>query len=111
MEFMRSRIVWQILRSSASLVCFVTAISWIRAAYAMYKSGEARPLLLPFSNFMMLDISVPLMRRNRNRLPPNVEAGIEKVRFESIMMGNFVKAFMLLVFSLIAGMLVFRVPS
>ena len=75
----------------------------------MYKSGEARPLLLPFPAFMMLDISTALMRMiNRNRLPSNMEAGLEKMRFESIITGNYVKAFMLLLFSLIAVMLVFR---
>jgi len=76
----------------------------------MYKAGEARPLLLPFPAFMMLDISTVLTRMiNRNRLPPNMEAGLEKIRFESIITGNYVKAFMLLMFSLIAGMLVFQI--
>jgi hypothetical protein len=110
MEFMHSRILWQILLSVASLVCLVTAISWIRATYAMYRTGEARPLLLPFPAFMMLDISTVLMRViNRNRLPPNMEAGLEKMRLESIITGNYVKAFMLLMFSLIAGVLVFQI--
>jgi hypothetical protein len=109
MEFMHSRIFWQFLLCFASVVCFVTAASWIRRTYAMYKSGEARPLLLPFPDFMMLDISTVLMRRiNRNRLPPNMEARLEKVRFESIITGNYVKAFMLLIFGLIAGLLVFQ---
>jgi hypothetical protein len=109
MEFMRSPILWQILLSLASLVCFLSAISWIRATYAMYKSGEARPLLLPFPVFMMLDISTFLMRMNQNRLPPNMQSGLEKIRFESIITGNYVKAFMLLVFSFVAAMLVFLV--
>lgn len=74
------------------------AISWIRATYVMYKSGTARPLLLPFPVFMMLDISTFLMRMNQNRLPPNMASGMEKIRF-----------FMLLMFSLIAVMLIFLV--
>ena len=76
----------------------------------MYKTGEARPLLLPLPAFMMLDISTALMRMiNRNRSPPNMEPGLEKMRFESIVSGNYVKAFVLLLFSLIAGILVFQV--
>jgi hypothetical protein len=75
----------------------------------MYKAGEARPLLLPFPAFMMLDISTAVMRMiNRNRLPSSMDAGLEKTRFESIISGNYVKAFILLIFSLIAVMLVFR---
>ena len=109
MEFTHSRILWQILLSVASLVCFVTAIRWIRATYTMYKAGEARPLLLPFPAFMMLDISMAVMRMiNRNRLPSSLNAGLEKMRFESIISGNYVKGFILLIFSLIAVMLVFR---
>jgi len=72
----------------------------------MYKSGEARPLLLPFPIFMMMDIYTVLMRRiNQNRLPPNMELGLEKMRFESTITNNYLKAFMLLIFSFIAGML------
>ena len=110
MEFPHYRIVWQILLGLASLVCFATAISWIRANYAMYKSGEARPLLLPFPIFMMMDIYTVLMRRiNQNRLPPNMELGLEKMRFESTITNNYLKAFMLLIFSFIAGMLAFQI--
>ena len=65
MEFLHSRILWQILLSVAGLVCLVTAISWFRATYTMYKAGEARPLLLPFPLFMMMDISNLIMRMNQ----------------------------------------------
>jgi hypothetical protein len=109
MEFPHSRIVWQVLLVLASLMCFFTAISWIRATYAMYKSGEARPLLLPFPIFMMMDIYTAAMRRiSQNRLPPNMEMGLEKIRFESTITNNYLKAFMLLIFSFIAGMLAFQ---
>jgi hypothetical protein len=109
MEFPHYLIVWQILLGLASLVCFVTAISWIRANFAMYKSGEARPLLLPFPIFMMMDIFTVWMRRiNQNRLPLNMELGLEKIRFESTITNNYLKAFMLLIFSFIAGMLAFQ---
>ena len=109
MEFTHSRFLWQILLSVAGLVCFVTAISWIRATYKIYKAGEARPLLLPFPAFMVLDISMAVTRMiNRNGLPSSMNAGLEKVRFESIMSGNYVKAFMLLIFSLIAVMMAYR---
>jgi hypothetical protein len=75
----------------------------------MYKAGEARPLLLSFPAFMVLDISMVVMRMiNRNRLPSSVNAGLGKMRFESIISSNYVKVFMLLIFSLIAVMLVFR---
>jgi hypothetical protein len=103
LEFPYYRIVWQILFGLASLVCFATAISWIRATYAMYKSGEARPLLLPFPIFMMMDIYTALLRRiNLNRLPLNLELGLAKMRLESTI-------FMLLIFSFIAGLLAFQV--
>jgi hypothetical protein len=110
MEFLHSQILWQILLSGAGLVCFVTAVGWIRATYAMYKSGEARPLLLPFPVFMMIDISTLIVRMNKNRLPPNMEAGLEKIRFESIISGNYVKAVILLVFGLMAVSMVFLMP-
>jgi hypothetical protein len=76
MEITHGQILWQVLLNVASAVCFVTAITWIRATYAMYKSGEARPLQLPFPVFMMLDISTIIMRMNRDRLPPNMELGL-----------------------------------
>jgi hypothetical protein len=110
MEFLRSRILWQVLLSVAGLVCLATAISWFRITYAMYKSGQARPLLLPFPMFMMMDISTVLMRRIQNRLPPNMESGLYKIRFESIISGNYVKAFILLMFSLIAAIVAFLMP-
>jgi NO-binding membrane sensor protein with MHYT domain len=111
MEFMRGQVIWQGLLGVASLVCFATAISWIRLTYAMYKSGEARPLLLPFPIFMMMDISMMWRRlMSRNRFPTDMEERIEKMRFESIITSNYVKAFILLVFSVVALMLVFRVP-
>jgi hypothetical protein len=75
----------------------------------MYKSGEARPLLLPFPDFMMLDIITVLMRRNnRTQLPPNMEAGLEKSRFESIITGNYVKALIVLSFGFVAAMLALK---
>jgi hypothetical protein len=64
------------------------------------------PLPLPFPIFMMMDIYTVLIRRiNQNRLPPNLELGLEKIRFESTITNNYLKAFMLLIFSFIAGML------
>ncbi|HEY6620927.1 MAG TPA: hypothetical protein VIY68_15380 [Steroidobacteraceae bacterium] len=104
-----TQIIWQTLLGLASLICFATAISWIRATYAMHKSGETRPLLLPFPIVMMMDIYTALLRRTtQNRLPPNLELGIKKMRFESTIINNYLKAFILLIFSFIAGMLVFQ---
>ena len=75
----------------------------------MYKSGEARRLLLPFPMVMMMDIYTVLMRRiSQNRLPPNMELGLEKIRFESTITNNYLKAFMLLIFSFITGMLAYQ---
>lgn len=108
---MHSRILWQLLLGIASLVCFVTAVSWIRATYLMYKSGEARPLPLPFPLFVMLDISTAFMRMiNRNHFPPHIESRLEKMRFESIISGNYVKAFMLLMFGFVAVTLLCLAP-
>jgi hypothetical protein len=108
MEFLHSRILWQILVSVAALVCVVTAISWIRATNAMHQAGKARPLPLPLPIFLMLDISAAVMRMtNRDRLPRNMEAGSEKMRFESIITANYIKAFALLMFAFAALMLVF----
>lgn len=110
MEFLHSRILWQILLSVAGLVCLVTAISWFRATYTMYKSGEARPLLLPFPLFMMMDISNLIMRMNQSRFPSDLESRLEKMRFESIITGNYLKAFILLMFSAIAVLVAFLPP-
>lgn len=110
MEFSHHRIVWQVMLGLAGLLCFLTAISWIRTNYAMYKSGEARPLLLPFPIFMVMDMYTVLIRRmNRNRLPPNMELGLEQIRFESTITNNYLKAFLLLIFSFVAGMLAFQI--
>ena len=90
MDLTHGRIVWQIALGVASLVCFVTAINWIRATYAMYKAGEARPLLLPFPMFMWMDIlSAERRSLTRNRLPANVEAGVERMGFQTIISGNY----------------------
>jgi hypothetical protein len=110
MEFLHNRILWQILLSVACLVCLVTAVGWFRATYRMYKAGEARPLLLPFPVFMMMDISTLIMRMNQNRLPPEMGWRLEKMRFESIITGNYVKAAMLLLFGLMAALLAFLPP-
>jgi hypothetical protein len=110
MEFLRSRILWQILLSVAGAVCLVTAVSWFRATYKMYKAGEARPLLLPFPAFMMMDISTLITRINQNRLPPDMEWRLEKMRFESIITGNYLKAVMVLLFGTIAAALAFLAP-
>jgi len=60
---------------------------------------------------MMMDFSTVLMRMiNQNRLPFEMEPRLEKIRFESIMTGNYVKAFMLLLLSSIAAMLALLVP-
>ena len=75
----------------------------------MYKAGDARPLLLPFPMFMWMDIASAARRSlTRNKLPPNVEATMERMRFQTVISGNYVKAFILLIFSFIAGMLVFQ---
>jgi hypothetical protein len=107
MEFLHNRVLWQVLLSIAGLVCLVTSVSWFRATYNMYKAGEARPLLLPFPAFMMMDISTLIMRINQNRLPPDMEWRLEKMRFESIITGNYLKAVMLLLFALVAASLAF----
>jgi hypothetical protein len=110
MEFLHNRILWQILLSVAGLVCVVTSVSWFRATYRMYKAGEARPLLLPFPAFMMMDISTLIMRMNQSPLPPDMAWRIGKMRFESIITGNYLKATMLLLFGLVAPSLAF-LPS
>jgi len=112
MEFLHGRILWQILLSAAGVMCLATAVSWFRMTYKMYKTGEARPLLLPFPIFMMMDIYTVLIRRlNQNRLPPNLELGLEKMRFESTITNNYLKAFMLLIFGFIAGMLAYQMSG
>jgi len=112
MELVHARILWQMLLSVASLVCIVIGIRWIRSNYLMYKCGESRPLLLPFPPFMMMDILRDMGRMiSRNRFPNDMEEQIESMRFESIITSNYVNAFVLLVLSFVAGMLVFRVPG
>jgi len=76
----------------------------------MYKAGEARPLLLPFPLFMMMDISNLIMRMNQRRFPSDLESRLEKMRFESIITGNYLKAFILLMFSAIAVLVAFLPP-
>jgi hypothetical protein len=61
---------------------------------------------------MMMDIYTALLRRtNQNRLPPNIELGLEKMRFESTITNNYLKSFILLIFSFIAGMLAFQIQQ
>jgi hypothetical protein len=109
MEFLHARILWQILLSAAGVVCLATAVSWFRVTYKMYKAREAHPLLLPFPIFVVTDIYTVLMRRlNQNRLPSNLELGLEKIRFESTITNNYLKAFMLLTFSFTAGWMAFQ---
>jgi hypothetical protein len=54
-------------------------------------------------DFMLMDIlTAARSNLHRGHLPPNIEANLERMRFETIISGNYVKAFMLLVFSLVA---------
>jgi hypothetical protein len=51
-----------------------------------------------------------ITRINQNRLPPDMEWRLEKMRFESIITGNYLKAVMVLLFGTIAAALAFLAP-
>jgi hypothetical protein len=106
MEFIH-KVVWLFLLSAAALVCFVTAISWFRETYRMFKAGEARPLLLPFPIFIYMDFINIFRRRIQDRLPPEFQSRMERARFESIITYNYLKAVMVLLFGIIAGSMVY----
>ena len=109
MESSDHRIVWQLLLGLSSLVCLLTALTWIRLTYAMHKSGKALPLALPFPIVMMMDIYTVLLRQiNQTRLSPRAELGLENMRFKSTIINNYLKAFILLIFGFLAGLLAFQ---
>lgn len=110
MAILHNRILWQVLLGAAALICFATAISWIRATYRMYKAGDARPLLLPFPVFMWMDIFAVMRRMNQNRFPPELQDRLEKMQFESIITNNYLKAVMLIVFGIVAASIGFMLP-
>jgi hypothetical protein len=94
----------------AAIVCFWLGFVWIRDTYRMNRSGEARRLVLPFPALLWQDIVQQMLtaitRRNGMRSP--WAEGLERVRFKSIIVNNYLKAVMILIFGLIAASMVYK---
>ena len=108
MEFLHSRWILRIALGVASAVCCAIAASWFRATYQMYRSGKARPLPLPFPVFMFMDIFNASRKTLGSRLPPEIESRLGYMRFESIISWNYLKAFTLLIFGILAADMVYN---
>jgi hypothetical protein len=95
------QVALRILAGIASLWCFVMAITWYRATKEMQRTGNARRLPFPFpSDFMWLDMIMMSIRRNP-RVPPELQEKYERMEFVSIINGNLLRAFSLLIFALL----------
>ena len=90
----------------ASLWCFVMALTWYRATREMQRTGNARRLPFPFpfpTDFMWLDLMLMAIRRNP-RVPPALQERYESIEFVTIVNGNLLRAFWLLLFALFGAL-------
>jgi hypothetical protein len=101
MDSLLIQVILRILAGIASLWCFVMAITWFRATKEMQRTGNARRLPFPFpTDFMWLDMVMMAIRRNP-RIPPELQEKYERMEFVSIINGNLLRAFSLLIFALL----------
>jgi hypothetical protein len=106
MEFPGSHIVFRILLSLASFVCCWIAIGWFRQTREMRRTGKARSLTLPLPAFLELDIVNEFAHRkterSRERRPPWLQAGMDRVRVASTILNNYLKTLFLALLGLLA---------
>ena len=87
MEFPGSHVIFRVLLGLASLICCWIAVDWFRQTREMRRAGKARPLTLPLPAFLELDI-VNEFARSRDRRPPWLQAGMDRVRVASTILNN-----------------------
>ena len=94
----------RIIVGIASLWCFLMAVTWYRATKEMQRTGNARRLPFPFpTDFMWLDLMLMAIRRNP-RVPPALQEKYERIEFVTIINGNLLRAFWLLLFALLGAL-------
>jgi hypothetical protein len=106
MEFPGSHIVFRVLLSLASFICCSIAIGWFRQTREMRRTGKARPLTLPLPAFLELDIvnefAHRMTERSRDRRPPWLQAGMDRVRVASTILNNYLKTLFVALLGLLA---------
>jgi hypothetical protein len=68
----------------------------------MRRTGKARPLTLPLPAFLELDIVNKFAHRSRDRRPPWLQAGTDRVRVASTILNNYLKTLFLALLGLLA---------
>jgi hypothetical protein len=111
MEFSGSHIVFRATLGLASIICGWIAIGWLRQTREMRRTGKARPLSLPLPAFLELDIANEIAHRmterSRDRRPPWLQAGMDRVRVASTILNNYLKTLFLALLGLLAiGLLI-----
>ena len=104
MDFPLFHVALRIIVGIASLWCFLMAVTWFRATKEMQRTGNARRLPFPFpADFMWLDLMLMAIRRN-SRVPPALQEKYERIEFVTIINGNLLRAFWLLLFALLGAL-------
>ena len=110
MEFPGSHIVFRVLLGSASFIWCWIAIGWFRQTREMKRTGKVRPLTLPLPAFLEIDIANEfahrMTERYRDRRPPWLQAGLDRVRVASTVLNNYLKTLFLALLGLLAIWLV-----
>jgi hypothetical protein len=113
MEFFGSHIVFRVLLGSASFICCWIAdwlIGWFRQTREMKRTGKVRPLTLPLPAFLEIDIANEfahrMTERYRDRRPPWLQAGLDRVRVASTVLNSYLKTLFLALLGLLAIWLV-----
>jgi hypothetical protein len=106
MEFPVSHIVFRVLLGSTSFICCWIAIGWFRQTREMKRTGKVRPLTLPLPAFLEIDIANEfahrMTERSRDRRPPWLQAGMDRVRVASTILNNYLKTLFLALLGLLA---------
>ncbi len=94
----------RIIVGIASLWCLLMAITWYRATKEMQRTGNARRLPFPFpADIVWLDLMLMAIRRNP-RIPPALKEKYERIEFVTIINGNLLRAFWLLLFAFLGAL-------
>jgi len=106
MEFPGSHIIFRIVLGLASFIYCWIAVGWFRQTREMRRTGKARPLTLPLPAFLELDIANEfaqrMTERSRDRRPPWLQAGMDRVRVASTILNNYLKTLFLALLGLLA---------
>jgi hypothetical protein len=111
MEFPGSHIIFRIVLGLASFIYCWIAVGGFRQTREMRRTGKARPLTVPLPAFLELDIANEfaqwMTERSRDRRPPWLQAGMDRVRVASTILNNYLKTLFLALLGLLAiGLLI-----